>query len=475
MGYKDIREYLARLEEKGLLKHVKKEVDRDWEISAVCRNYFYTTSSEDRPALMFDSVKGFPGPVVAAICGGSKKVYFEALGMEPSDNMMAAVSQKWADCTANPVEPVMVAEGPVHEVVKTGEEVDVFQFPHPIWSSGLDPGYFLTAPCVISKNPKTGVRNVGTYRCQLKAKNRTGLMLSAKHRGLQQHLDAAAELGLKKLELAIVIGAQPSIPLCSVSGIPTEVDELGVAGALNGAPVELVKCKTVDLEVPATAEIVFEGYINIGELEEEGPFGEYTGYLSGHSPKPPIHITAVTHRKDPIYHCYLSQRSPSESSCIRGFGRESAIIAHLRQKVKLPVKDVCLTESGGASAMIFISADNLSPGQFWQYVWAVWSIEPALGKFTVVVDGDINIRDAFEREWAMSFRVRPSRDIHIVNQTYSVPLDPAIPRLPTGEKDTSSKVVIDATKKGNYNPVALPPQEHFEKVRAVWQEYGLSD
>src|SRR5674476_176257 len=114
----------------------------------------------------------------------------------------------------------MIEEGPVQEIVKTGDEVDIFQFPHPIWSAGLDPGYFLTAPCIISKSPKNGIRNVGTYRCQLKAKNLTGIMLSAKHRGLQLHLDAAAELGLDKVEVAIVIGSQPSIPLCSVSGVP---------------------------------------------------------------------------------------------------------------------------------------------------------------------------------------------------------------------------------------------------------------
>jgi UbiD family decarboxylase len=472
MGFKDMRSYLEHLENKGLLKHVRKEIDRDWELSAVCRNYFYSTSLGNRCGLMFDHVKGFNMPVVAGIVGASRRVYAEALGVPPTE-MLTAVGKKWAKAIANPIPPVEVKGGPVKEVAKTGQDIDLFSFPHPFWTVDHDPGYFLTAPCIISKNLRTGKRNVGTYRCQIKQKDVTGLMLAGNYRHLQQHLDIANELNTP-LPVAIVLGAEPTIPLTSVSSIPASVDELAVCGALNGEPVEMVKCETIDLEVPAHAEIVIEGEIPPNYTEEEGPFGEYTGYLSGTGPKPVIRVKCITHRKNPIYQSFISQMPPSESSCIRSFGRESSIYSHLRDRLNLPVKDVHFTESSGAAGYLLISVDKIYSGQFWQYVWGAWSLEPALGKWTIVVDSDIDIRDPFQVEWALSFRTRPKQDVYIIDNTIAVPLDPAVPRA-KGQfgKLLSSKVAVDATKKFDYPPVALPPAEHLARVKSNWAEYGL--
>ena len=475
MGFKDLREHLGYLEKNGMLKRIKKEVDRDWEIAAVCREVFLRHDRETRPGLLFENIKGFDAPVAAGVIGGSRHIYAAALGI-PAENMTEIVGKKWADAIANRIPTKLVDTGPVKENILKGEQIDIFSFPHPMWTVGQDPGYFLTAPCCISRHPVTGQRNMGCYRCQLKEKNKSGIHFSGPFRHMVDHIKANNEIN-QPTPVAIVIGADPTIPLSAVSGIPQGIDELEVAGALRGEPIEMIRCETIDLEVPATAEIVIEGEIPADYVEEEGPFGEYHGYMGPDGMAPIVNVKAITHRNDPIYHVYVSQMPPSESSLMRSFGRESGIYSHLKDRLLLPVKDVHITESGGAASYLIISADKLYPGQFWQYIWGAWSIDPSLGKFTIMVDGDIDIRDPFQVEWAMSWRVRPNQDIYIVDNTIPVPLDPALAPHGTPKGDPrrkfSSKVVIDATEHQQFPPASLPPKEHMEKVKAMWEEYGI--
>jgi UbiD family decarboxylase len=475
MGFKDLRQHLSYLEKNGMLKRVKKEIDRDWEIAALCREVFWRYDKESRPALLFENVKGFEVPVAAGVIGGSRHIYAIALGIS-AENMTETVGKKWADAIANRIPTKLVDSGPVKENILKGDQIDIFRFPHPIWTCGHDPGYFLTAPCVISRHPVTGQRNMGCYRCQLKEKNKTGIHMSGDYRHIGDYIKANNELN-QPTPVAIVIGGDPTIPLTAVSGIPRGIDELEVAGALKGEPIEMVKCETINLEVPATAEIVIEGEIPPNYTEKEGPFGEYPGYMGPSGMAPIVNIKAITHRNNPIYHVYVSQMPPSESSLMRSFGRESGIYSHLKDRLSLPVKDVHITESGGAASYMIISVDSLYPGQFWQYIWGAWSIDPSLGKFTIIVDGDIDIRDPFQVEWAMSWRVRPNKDIYIVNNTIPVALDPALApfEVPRGDprREFSSKVVIDATRHQQFPPASLPPKEHIEKVRAMWNEYGI--
>jgi len=471
MAYRDLREYLQALESAGKLHRIRKEVDKDWEIAAVARTVLQNIKAEQRKSLMFERVKGFSIPVVGGILGGSREIYALALQTDLSD-----IAAKWVEAQKNPLPPVMLEYGPCKENITFAEDVDMNKFPVPIWTVGEDPGPYLTAPFIVSKDPQTGIHNVGTYRVQVKSKNRLGCMVN-----FIQHLRKHVEMYNREnrpTPIAIVLGTEPTIGLTSVAKIPYGLSEFAVAGRLRGKPVELVKCETIDLEVPATAEIVIEGEIRPNALEHEGPFGEYTGYMGPDGDAYVVDIKCVTHRHNPILQVFFSQMPPSESSCIRSIGREAAILKSLVEDLRLPVKDVRLKESGGAASYMAISISKEHPGQVQQVAWGAWAVDPALGKIVVVVDDDIDIRDDFALDWAISFRVQPAKDCCIIPNTSSIRLDPSVapadvPQL-TRHRELSSKLLINATRSHNFPPLALPPREHLEKVLASWDEYGLS-
>jgi len=470
-GFYDLREYLEHLENGGLLKRVKKRVNRDWEIAAVCRELFFIQSSEDRPGLLFEDVEGFENPLAVGILGGSKKIYAAALGIS-AENILSDLSEKWAKAVENPIKHTVVNSGPCKEKILTGKDVDLFSFPHPFWNVGLDPGYFLTAPCVFSKEPETEKTNIGCYRIQIKDKNKAGIHFSGSFRHLFKHWTKNKQRG-HATPVAIILGADPSILWTAVSGIPEGVDELGVAGRMRGGAVETVKCETVDLEVPASAEIVIEGEIMPNYLEEEGPFGEYTGYMGAVGDSPVIQVSCITHRGMPVYHSFVEGMPPCESSLVRSYGREASVFYHLKKRLGLPVKDVHVTESGGAAAFLIIALEGNNPGLFWETVWGAWSVQPSLGKWTIVVDGDIDIRNSFQVEWALSYRVRPDRDIFIEKNVPPVPLDPSCLKMAGELVPQAAKVAVNCMIKHKYPPFALPPAEHIEIVRSMWDQYGF--
>ena len=469
-----MREYLIVLEKKGLLRKIKKEVDKDWELSAVSRITFTKIPSERRPALMFEQIKDFNIPVVTGILGGSREIYATALGL-PENYLLEEIAEKWASAIQNPVVPELVSTGACKENILRGNKIDLLKFPVPIWTVGEDPDPYLTSPYVISKDPDTGIQNVGTYRVQIKDKKKTGLYIG-KTRHMYRHILKNNEKN-KPTEVAIVLGTDPTIGLTSVASIPYGIDELAVAGGLRNAPVEVVKCETVNLVVPASAEIVIEGIIPAGASEMEGPFGEYTGYMGPAGLAPYIEVTCITHRNQPIYQAFVSQMPPSESSLIRSIGRESSIFTHLKYDHRMPIRDVRIKEASGAAAYLAISMKSQFPGQIWEAVWAAWTLDPSLGKFTIVVDDDIDIRDDFALDWALSFRVQPSKDIYIINDTSAVHLDPSVaPRdilQSDPSRNISSKIFINATKKHKFPHIALPPKEHLEKVLKDWGQYGI--
>lgn len=253
------------------------------------------------------------------------------------------------------------------------------------------------------------------------------------------------------------------------------VDELAVAGGLRGAAVEVVRCETNDLLVPATAEIVIEGWVSADDLIEEGPFGEYTGYMGPKAMAYKVDVQCLTHRNQPIYQAFLSQMPPSESSCIRMVGREATLLHHLKRTLGLPVVDVHLPESGAAAAFVVIAIRQDRPGQARQAVLGTLALDPTLGKFTIVVDDDIDIRDTEMVNWALSFRVQPDRDTWIIPDMASVLLDPsqapADARQGDARRRLSSKIAIDATKKHAYPENSIPPRDHLERVGREWARY----
>ncbi len=469
MPYKDLREYLQVLEDKGLLCHVKQEVDKDWEISAVCRHAFRTISQERRPALMFDCIKGHKIPLVVGILGGSREIYATALGTD-----QAGVWEKWAR-GKSPIPPRLVSSGPCQEVVLKDEEADIEMLPAPVWTVGEDPGPYHTSPFVISRDPETKVPNVGTYRLQVKGPRKGGFMINPQ-RNMRQHIQKNEARG-SGTDAAIVFGTDPVIGLAAVSPFPYGSDELAAAGGIRGEPVEVVRCLTVDLEVPATAEIVIEGRVPFQGREQEGPFGEYGGYMGAGGNHPLLEVTCITHRRNPIYQAFLSQMPPSESSCIKSFGREMEIRRHLQNNLGLDVRDVCLTESSGATGILIISLKKRNRFQPVKAMMGVWSLNIGIAKMVIVVDDDIDARDQFQVEWAMSFHMQPSEDVHVFRNMDPITLDPSQPRrdgkplLPS--EQVSSKLGIDATRKHPFPARAVPPKEHMDRVAADWERYGV--
>ena len=472
MAYKDLRQYLAVLEGKGLLCHVSAEVDKEWEIAAVCRRAFQKIPERNRPALMFDRIKGHDMPLVIGVLGASRQIYATALETE-----VEKVLEKWESGAKNPLKPRLVEAGPCQEVVHMGEEANFEILPAPIWTVGEDPGPYHTSPFVISRDPETRIPNLGTYRVQVKGRKKAGLMINPP-RNMNHHIRKNEARG-QGTDVAIVFGTDPVIGLTAVTPFPYGVDELAMAGGIRREPVEVIRCRTVDLEVPAAAEIVVEGKIPFQGREPEGPFGEYGGYMGSGGNHPFIEITCITHRRNPIYQAFLSQMPPSESSCIKAIGREGVIQRHLKENLGIPVTDVHLPESGGATGMLIISMKKQNRFQPLKAMMGAWSHHDVFGKVTIVVDDDIDIRDSFQVEWALSFRMQPAEDVYVIKNTDPLTLDPSQP-LKDGEKvkpteQVSSKVGIDATKKHPFPPLAVPPKEHLEKVDAQWERYGIGE
>jgi UbiD family decarboxylase len=473
MAYADLREYVAALEKKGKLKRVKKEVDKDWELAAVCRQLFKKIPPHDRPALIFENVKGFTIPVVAGVLGASREIY--AIGLQTDS--IDGINRKWDHALGHPIPPRMVKEAPCKENILLGKDVDITKLPIPVWTVGQDPGPFFTSPYVITKDPETGVRNVGTYRMEVKGPNKTGFLIG-KHQDASWHLRKNNALN-KPTPVAVVIGADPSIGYVSVSKMSEALDEFAVAGGLRGAPVDLVPCETVPLEVPATAEIVLEGEIPPNALEHEGPFGEYTGYMGPAGNEPFFNIKCMTFRNRPLYQAFISQMPPSESSCIRGVGREWPLFKHLKDTLHIPIKDLRLKEAGGSGAYLVISLKKQFEGQVKQLMYGAWSLRTGFGKITVVVDEDVDVWDDFAVDWALSWHVRPDRDIHIETNVQAVGLDPSQAPASVPQHHPSryigSRVAIDATRKHEYPALSLPPKEHLDIVASRWKEYGVED
>jgi UbiD family decarboxylase len=471
MAYSDLQDYVQRLETHGKLHWVEKRVDPSWEVSAVTRHLFDRYGWNERPALGFRHIGDSPLPLVIGVIGGSPEIYALALS-----TTVDKIPEVWETGQRRPIDPVSVHSGLCKEIIARGAEIDLGILPQVVWTPSQDPGPYITAPVIITKDLETGRRNVGTYRLQLKDARHVGLYVGAAQHAAK-HI-RQYETQKQDMPVAIAIGVDPTIVLTSISKFSYGTDELSVAGGLRGEPVPLVRCETVDLEVPANAEIVLEGFLRCGQREREGPFGEFSGYMSPGGQQPIIELTCITRRRTPIYHSFLSQMPPSESSCIRSLGRSASLLHHLRHVIGLPVRDVHFTESGGASSILVISVTKEYPEQVKEVAWGAWSLMNKEGKFTVVVDDDIDVRNPFQVEWAMSFRAQPGRDTFIVNGVVPSGVDPstAPPDIPQHDprRRAGSKILIDATRKHAYPPAARVPEEHIAVVQKKWSSYGFT-
>lgn len=470
MPYDSLRSYLQVLEKRGLLRWVDKEVDKDWEIGSVVRMIFRAMAEEKRYGIGFRNIKGYPGGRVVAGCiAASVEMIAVALECDPD---YKAIHDLMIQGNKNPIEPELVDTGPCKEVVVGPDDVDLLSFPIPVWTPEKDAGPYLT-PLWVTKDPDTGRRNIGIRRAQIKGRNKTAVIFGAPDRGGAIHYAKWKALG-KPMPAAIFIGTDPVQYLVAPSRYG--VDELAIAGGIRGEPIQVVKCETVDLEVPASAEIVIEGEILTDSLEPEGPFGEFTGYMAGGREAPVFQVKCMTHRKNPILLGVISQFPPSESSMMKVALLEAGLKKHLSDDLNIPgVVDVHALEAGGCTAILWISLKKMYQGHVDQTVFgAMGHFGMSYYKWIIVTDDDIDIRDSFMRDWVLAWRVRAEKDIRIIDNTAPVELDPSSfrPGLASDEI-TGAKVIIDATRKWDYPDIALPPLDKLRKVALDWKQYGL--
>lgn len=483
--YHDLGEYLEHLESVGKLVRVKREVNKDTELMPLVRWQFRGLPEEQRKAFLFENVVDVKGrkysiPVAVATHAASREIYALAMNCKPEE-----IQDKWVQARLHPIAPEMVSKGPVQEIIQKGEDLEkegggLEQFPIPISTPGFDPAPFLSSGCWVTKDPETGIPNVGTYRVQVKSRIRTGIQ-NGPGQHLAIHWKKAKALGKPFLEAAIVIGGPPCIGMVSVAKMPYELSEFAVAGGIAGEPIPLVKCQTVDLEVPAAAEFVLEGIMPTDSIEPEGGFGEYTGYMGLRTLSPYFKINCITRRQKPIYHAFISQFPPSESSKIKRFAQESGLYKFLKYDCNISgVLEVVLHEPSGTNAILIIRLKKVNPNQPWQVLNTAAGYY-GVGKIIIVVDEDIDPKDPDAVFWAMGYRMQPHLDTR-VSPGKLLGLDPsAFPPNSFSNGDfvvlppriDTSMLLIDATCKWDYPPIALPKREYMEQAREIWQELGL--
>ncbi|MBI2953898.1 MAG: UbiD family decarboxylase [Chloroflexi bacterium] len=482
MGYyRDLREYVGVLEENGKLVRIKREINKDTELMPLVRWQFRGLPEKDRKAFLFENVidakgKAYDGWVLVGCHAPSREVYALAMMTKPEE-----IVRKWEEAQLRPIKPIVVASGPAQEEVHVGDSLvehgGLGEFAVPISTPGFDNAPYFSAGNVVSRDPETGVRNVGNHRAMIKSPVKAGL--SAKMpQHLRQHWQKYKKLGLP-MPAAIVIGPTPNVGVVGATKIPFGTDEYDVAGGIAGAPLELVKCKTIDLEVPANAEIVIEGEIPTDYLEREGPHGEYTGYMGMGVSNLFLNVKCITHRKHPIWNVYLSQFPPSESSLMTQISKGATDYKLLKHDLGIDsVVDVAYHNESGGRTLCVICLKNSTTPQVWQALYGVSAASTRFAKIIIAVDDDIDPRDMDSVAWALCYRMQPHRDIHIA-EGKAASLDPSA--APPEDKrqmlidPPTSSLLIDATRKWGYPPTSLPRREFMERAKQIWQEEGLPE
>ena len=465
MPHRDMRDFLAALEQHGLLRRIDRETDADWEVACLAKWMYQALPIDRRFGLYFTNVRGSRIPVVTGALGASPDSVAIALQCDVdkiNDTVVAAMSR--------PIAPRQVDRAICQERVWTGTDANLGRLPIVTWTPGRDKGPYLTT-IVVTRDHDTGVANMGVYRTMVRNRHSVVVNLSPNRQGTR-NVQTWTEKG-KKAPIAWVIGTEPVIHLATVANLPYGRDEIELAGALKGEPIELVRCHSIDLLVPANAEIIVEAEIAPGDLDDEGPFGEFAGYMGQVDRRPVAHVRAITHRHDPIFYGYTSQMPPSESTTIQSLVNAGVILQTVRDQIgEKSVHDVWIDLTFGGLLAHGVVA--MTP-QFPAHGKRVGRLiaDMTLLKRITVVDADVDIRDPSHVEWALNARFDPKRDTVVVDDVY-VPLqiDPSV-RDARGNITQGSKLVLDATQKFDAGPFSLPPMEIMQKALHAWQESGL--
>jgi 4-hydroxy-3-polyprenylbenzoate decarboxylase len=473
----DLREWIALLEREGELVRVSAEVDPDLEITEINDRVVKAGG----PALLFENVKGSRQQLLINQFGSERRMCLafdapslddvaqrlgDVLEMQPPEGLVAKVKGLQKLKSIADSRPKTVRGGPAQEVVLTGDDVDLDLLPiQRCWPG--DPAPFITLPAVITHDPQTGTRNVGMYRMQ-KVDRRTTLM------HWQIHKDGRADYLFAdgRLEVAVALGLDPVSAYSASAPLPKHVDEFMLAGFLKGSPVELTPAKTIAVDVPAKAEIVLEGYVEQGDLADEGPFGDHTGYYTGVEPFPVFHVTALTMRKDAIYPSIVVGKPPQEDAWL-GKATERIFLPAIRMSVPELV-DYDLPVAGAFHNCCIVSIRKRFPGHAQKVMHAIWGLGLlSLTKSVVVVDEGVNVHDYEEVFFRVCANVDPKRDV-LLSEGPLDHLDHA-PSL----QFYGGKLGIDATHKGpaegtrDWPPEIEMSAEVRELVSRRWDEYGL--
>jgi len=475
-----IQHFIDELEKAGELKRVKTEVDTNLEIAEILRRVSYT----DGPAVLFENVRNYEIPVLGNAFGSIKRL---EIGLETKD--FSEIGQRIADMTKMEIPsgvfnkirklpelskmsesfPKLEKSGPVTDIINNSPTFDKI----PILKSWpKDAGKFITFGLVATKHPETGVRNLGVYRIQI-IDDTHALMHWQKHKRGAAHHDLLKEKN-NKIEAAIIIGGEPATVFSAVAPVPEGLDKYLFAGITRKKGIKTVKCKTIDLEVPANAEIVFEGYVDAMDVRDEGPFGDHTGYYTPKEPFPTFTLTGIMQRKNPVYLTTVVGKPILEDAYIGKVIERSFL--PLIKMLHPEIVDFSMPPAGWFQGLAIVSIKKRYPGQAKKVMMGLWGMgQLALTKIIVVVDSDVNVHNVNEVIWAITTRSDAARDTIIINNTPTDTLDPASPKVNLG-----SKLGIDATQKTLEEGFEREIQEEVkvdestkEMVDSKWSNYGI--
>src|SRR5215813_2027375 len=469
----DFQQHLALLEAQGLVLRVERPIDKNTELHPLVRWQFQGGLGEDqRRAFLFTNVTDASGrtydmPVVVGALAASPRIYSIGMG-KPAAEIEAA----WSNAIAHPIAPVRVTSPPCQEVVIKGDALrgagkGLAALPVPVSTPGFDAAPYLTATLAVTRDPESGIQNMGTYRAQLKATDRLGVRMAARIGGAGGYQHWLKHNKRKTpMPCAFVIGAAPVVMFTGPMTLPIDLDEMAVAGA----PIRVAKCVTVNLDVPADAELVIEGLIDPELLEPEGPFGESHGHVALEDFNMSMQVTAVTHKRAPVFVSIISQVTPSESSVIKRVAYEPMFLSHLRDTLALKgIRCVVLHEPlSNIRPVIFLQfAPGTPQSEVWRGLNGASVFKADCGKIVIAVSEDVDPRNADAVFWSLAYRAHLGDDLHVV------PHRSGGHGPKTGRRRGDATLLIDATLKTPMPPVALPARPYMERARAMWEELGL--
>ena len=473
----DFQEHLADLEAAGLVERIDTPINKDTELHPLVRWQFVGGVPENkRKAFIFTNVTDAKGrkydiPVVVGALSASPEIYAFGMGRKVEE-----IGDAWMQAINHPIAPIRVTSAPCQEVVITGEGLKapggLNALPVPVSTPGFDSAPYLTATLCVTRDPETGVQNMGTYRAGLKAADRLAVRMVAREAtGAGGFLHWQKYRARKeKMPIAIVVGAAPIVVFTGPQKLAIDLDEMGVAGGLAGEPIRMVKCKTIDLDVPADSEIVIEGLIDCEKLEPEAPFAESNGYVALEAFNMPMDVTAITRKQKPVFCSIISQVTPSESSVIKKVAYEPLFLAHLRDRLAIKgVTRVAMHERlTNLRPVIFIQVTAGTPRtEVWRALHGASSLMSNCGKIVVAVSDDIDPTSVDAVLWSLAYRSNPIQDVQIV------PNRGGVQGAQYGPRESDSSMLVDATRKRPMAPLALPTREHMEHARELWERLSL--